>query len=264
MQRFERLGIAKDKHEYLQRVFPEFKKGLEKLDKEQKFIHPESAWGNMYVGDLIRIAEGAHILEFPKDFTKAASELSKWMNFQLLGNWQNTELTDKKTVDPKWWHVHNHWRLHFTEYLVYASAVNDWEGIGLSMSFFDDQVSPSATHGRVNWAIVPFYCGMRAFFEDENKDSAKKILAEVAAKPNAGWGKMAECVLGIIDKDEKTVQKAWNVVYKNCQKDCIKYPGYLGITREATFLFHLARHNGLTIPLKEQVDFDRIPGADVQ
>jgi hypothetical protein len=176
----------------------------------------------------------------------------------LMGEWQKTQLTDDKKIDPAWWHKNIIWCNDIRNALMWCSAIQDWNGIEKVLSFMDENVNID----KCGFEGKMYYIALRHHFE--NKKQQRDILFnEIISSRSRKYRQIVETIKSILLKDNDTVKKNWDVILKRWLQQDAKMDWYLA--PEATFLYYFAIENGITIPLQEDqkdhiINFDQQKG----
>jgi hypothetical protein len=163
----------------------------------------------------------------------------------LIGDWQKALLTDKKTIDPQWWHSVLPWSRRFREDLMWLSATNNFNGCQTIFSFIDDECKDDDAG---YWG-KKYYIGLKYIFE--NKNVPKEFFEEVINNGKKKYCQCSEIVLSILNNNSADVKKYWIILFKTWLDREAKNDWYLA--REATFLYHFAAWKGITIDIPEEM-----------
>jgi hypothetical protein len=249
--------VNKFKLDFITPNTPEKSKQRIDQSRESKFIDEKDRVSDI-ASDISFLLKELYLLGRIDDAFQEIENIGSSVFNSLMGEWQKTELTDDKKIDPAWWHKTIPWYSNIRDTLMWCSTIQDWNGIKKVLSFMDEKVKNDkcGIEGKI------YYIALRHHFENQ-KQQRDTLLDEVISSRNKKYRQQAETLKSIFLKDKDVTKKNWESVFKRWLQQEAKMDWYLA--PEATFLYYFALENGIFIPLQENqknhiINFDQQKG----
>lgn len=190
------------------------------------------------------LALGLYLLDKKEESFVVAQGILPVSVQYLKGDWQKTQLTSKKTIDPQWWHSNISWYRRFREDLMWLSSIGNFDGCAKILSFIDEDACDDKKAGPFG---KKYYIALRAVFESQDSMKYEHLFNDIKNAGNKKYGTLAEIVLATLRGDCADVKKHWLIAFKTWKEKEAKMDWCLA--RELTFLYHFAALKGIAIDL---------------
>jgi hypothetical protein len=170
----------------------------------------------------------------------------------FFGSWRNKVPTDKKTIDPAWWHDKETWMQLFSLTLMWASVFGDWETVS-HLSQYPDQ--------RRGMDTIDATPALRQLYIEtaEYVRSGFRVLTEtnVCTSKGAdvhGTVLLARCLVAVSAEDTAKANAVLGEFFQRHHKRKKSRDVTDTISVDGTFMFNLARHRGLGVDIDPNLE----------
>ena len=174
--------------------------------------------------------------------TFATKTMSTGMRY-FFGDWRSQDFTDKKIIDPGWWHDMETWMDLFSLVLLWGSVLEDWTVLERLATYADDRRALDCDL-HATPALRQLYLEIAEFLRTGGKIQSR--VPTLSGANRRGVGILAGRISA---KDKNGAEQAINEFFKQHHKRKKSDQIADTISVDGTIILNLARHGDLEIKL---------------
>jgi len=186
------------------------------------------------------LLKGLWLGERPSDAATFAPEFIFSVYEYCLGQWQ-TQISLRRSQPPNVdeWRASILWDVQIRHAFMWGAATQGWESLRKISAFLTPDIRPDPSENDRS-----LYIAIGQYLRDEPVGGISQQLESVAAGRRKGPRLMAEAMLAIIRREQATFDNVHLAVLKHWKSRDWRLDW--GLCPEGSFLYHLARRDGLT------------------